>query len=230
MKEEKNIYLFHDKNVKFAFTKKSIDAKNILFLKENLEKYNFTVKKLSYGTQVHGTDVKEVDKVGNNYEEVDALVTNKKNIPLLIFTADCVPLIFYDLENKVVALAHAGWRGTYNNISKNVINVMIDKYNCSVSNIQVVIGPHIKVNNYEVSKDLIDKFASLDVPNYYKVNKNKFFLDLEQINIMLLKRMGIRGANIINTNFCTVDNNDKFYSYRQDGATAGRIGTVIELI
>ncbi|MBF0714191.1 peptidoglycan editing factor PgeF [Gemella sp. GH3] len=230
MKEEKNVYLFQDDNIKVVFTKRNIDAKNISFLKENLTKYNFTVENLSYSTQIHGVDVKVVDFVDDNLEEADGLVTNKDNIPLLIFTADCVPLVFYDSKKRVIALAHAGWRGTYKNISKNILAIMIDKYNCNISNINVIIGPHIKKKNYEVSKDLIDKFSVLNIPNYYEVCKNKFYLDLECINITMLERLGIKRNNIINTNFCTVEDNDKFYSYRQDNGTTSRIGTVIELI
>lgn len=47
-----------------------------------------------------------------------------KNVPLLIFTADCVPLVFYDKEKEAVALAHAGWRGTYDNIAEEIIEIL----------------------------------------------------------------------------------------------------------
>ena len=149
--------------------------------------------------------------------------------PLLIFTADCVPIVFYDKKQGVVALAHAGWRGTYGNIAGEMVNIMTDKYNCKVEDIKTIIGPSVSVDNYEVSYDLIEKFVVLEVPNYYKENDGKYYLDLWQLNKELLKKYGILEDNIKIIDFCTVRDNDKFYSYRLDNATPKRIGTIIQI-
>ena len=84
-----------------------------------------------YNTQVHGATVriiKTIDDKENNGEEADGLLTSLKNVPLLIFTADCVPLVFYDGEKRVVGLAHAGWRGTYDNIAGEIVEILIKDY------------------------------------------------------------------------------------------------------
>ena len=227
--EYNEIFNYEQGNVKYAFSKRNVNAKNIDDIKKVLEKFDYTTSNLIYTNQVHGNNVKVVNENSCLNEEFDALVTNKKNVPLMIFTADCVPLIFFDNNKEVIALAHAGWKGTFSKISQNVVEIMRDVYNCSVKNINVVIGPHITLNNYEVSKELVEKFAELNIPNYYKICDKKYYLDLATINIQVLENIGILSSNILNSNFCTVDNNDKFFSYRKDNGTENRIGTIIEL-
>lgn len=69
--------------------------------------------------QTHKTNILSVTKAdcGKNiwrerdYSDIDALVTNEKGVALVTHSADCCLLGFYDPKNKVIASAHAGWRG-----------------------------------------------------------------------------------------------------------------------
>lgn len=232
MREIVDGYLFNDDNIKIAFTNRSVDAKSSEDMKNFADKYGFNHNNIVYNTQVHGADVRIVlskADITDNGKEADGLITSLQATPLLIFTADCVPVIFYDKQQGVVALAHAGWRGTYANIAGKMVNIMIDKYSCKTENIKVIIGPSVSVDNYEVSHDLIEKFAVLEVQDYYKENGGKYYLDLWQLNKELLKKCGILEDNIKIIDFCTVRDNDKFFSYRLDNATPKRIGTIIQL-
>ena len=225
-------YLINDDNIKIAFTNRNVDAKNSEDMKNFSTKYEFNHDNIVYNTQVHGADVRIVeseDNVAENGKEADGLITSLQAIPLLIFTADCVPVVFYDKKQGVVALAHAGWRGTYGNIAGEMVNIMTGKYGCKVEDIKTIIGPSVSVDNYEVSYDLIEKFATLEVPNYYKEVDGKYYLDLWKLNKELLKKYGILEDNIKIIDFCTVRDNDKFFSYRLDDATPKRIGTIIQL-
>ena len=232
MREIVDGYLINDDNVKIAFTNRNVDAKSSEDMKRFSDKYGFNHDNIVYNTQVHGADVRIVetrDDFTGNGKEADGLITNLKNTPLLIFTADCVPVVFYDKKQGVVALAHAGWRGTYGNIAGEMVDIMIDKYGCEVVDIKTIIGPSVSVDNYEVSYDLIEKFSVLEVPNYYKEVAGKYYLDLWKLNKELLKKCGILEDNIKIIDFCTVRDNDKFFSYRLDNATPKRIGTIIQL-
>ena len=225
-------YLVNDDNVKIAFTNRNVDAKSSEDMKRFSDKYGFNHDNIVYNTQVHGADVRIVesgDDFTENGREADGLITNLRNTPLLIFTADCVPVVFYDKKQGVVALAHAGWRGTYRDIAGEMIDIMTGKYGCEVVDIKTIIGPSVSVDNYEVSYDLIEKFAVLEVPNYYKEIEGKYYLDLWKLNKELLKKCGILEDNIKIIDFCTVRDNDKFFSYRLDDATPKRIGTIIQL-
>ena len=225
-------YLINDDNIKIAFTNRKVDAKNSEDMKRFSDQYGFNHSNIIFNTQVHGADVRIVetkaDKVDNG-KEADGLVTSLQATPLLIFTADCVPIVFYDRKQGVVALAHAGWRGTYGNIAGEMVNIMTGRYNCKVENIKTIIGPSVSVDNYEVSYDLIEKFAALEVPSYYKENNGKYYLDLWQLNKELLRKCGILEDNIKIIDFCTVRDNNKFFSYRLDNATPKRIGTIIQI-
>ena len=232
MREIVDGYLFNDENIKIAFTNRSVDAKNSEDMKNFSDKYGFNHDNIVYNTQVHGADVRIVesgDDFTENGKEADGLITNLRNTPLLIFTADCVPIVFYDKKQGVVALAHAGWRGTYGNIAGEMVSIMRNKYGCKVGDVKTIIGPSVSVDNYEVSYDLIEKFAALEVQDYEKEVDGKYYLDLWQLNKELLKKCGILEDNIKIIDFCTVRDNDKFFSYRLDDATPKRIGTIIQL-
>ncbi len=232
MREIVDGYLINDDNIKIAFTNRNVDAKSSEDMKNFSEKYGFNHSNIVYNAQVHGADVRIVelgDDVAENGKEADGLITNLRNTPLLIFTADCVPVVFYDKNQGVVALAHAGWRGTYGNIAEEMVNIMTNKYGCKVEDIKTIIGPSVSVDNYEVSYDLIEKFAALEVQGYYKEVDDKYYLDLWKLNKELLKKCGILKDNIKIIDFCTVRDNDKFFSYRLDNATPKRIGTIIQL-
>ena len=225
-------YLVNDDNIKIAFTNRKIDAKNSEDMKRFSDEYGFNHNNIVFNTQVHGADVRIIESdsdLNENGKEADGLITNLAVTPLLIFTADCVPVVFYDKKQSVAALAHAGWRGTYGNIAGEMVNIMTGKYNCKVEDIKIIIGPSVSVDNYEVSYDLIEKFAALEVPNYYKENDGKYYLDLWQLNKELLRKCGILENNIKIIHFCTVRDNDKFFSYRLDNATPKRNGTIIQI-
>ena len=232
MREIVDGYLINDDNVKIAFTNRNVDAKSSEDMKRFSDKYGFNYDNIVYNTQVHGADVRIVesgDDFTENGKEADGLITNLRNTPLLIFTADCVPVVFYDKKQGVVALAHAGWRGTYGNIAGEMVDIMTDKYGCEVVDIKTIIGPSVSVDNYEVSYDLIEKFSALEVQGYYKEVDGKYYLDLWKLNKELLKKCGILEDNIKIIDFCTVRDNDKFFSYRLENATSKRIGTIIQL-
>ena len=232
MREIVDGYLVNDDNVKIAFTNRNVDAKSSEDMKRFSDKYGFNHDNIVYNTQVHGAGVRIVESeadISDNGKEADGLITNLRNTPLLIFTADCVPVVFYDKKQGVVALAHAGWRGTYGNIAGEMVNIMVANYGCKVEDIKIIIGPSVSVDNYEVSYDLIEKFAALEVQGYYKEVDGKYYLDLWKLNKELLKKCGILEDNIKIIDFCTIRDNDKFFSYRLDNATSKRIGTVIQL-
>lgn len=232
MQERENGYFLEDDDVKVLFTKRNVDAKSREDVKKICEEYDFNYNNLAFNTQVHGAKVriiKSKEELANNGSDADGLVTSLEKTPLLIFTADCVPLVFYDKTQRVVALAHAGWRGTYDNIAKEIVEILVENYYSKVEDIKVIIGPSVSGENYEVSKELIEKFSVHGIADYYKKREESYYLDLWAVNKGLLINTGVLEENIILMNLCTVRDNDKFFSYRLDKQTQKRIGTFIEL-
>jgi len=216
-----------------AVTHKRLDAK----LKEDMKKVcdgcSFTFENMTSNIQIHSDIVNVVDESSIcDKEEGDALVTNLKNVPLLIFTADCVPISIIDNVNKAIGLVHAGWRGTYEQISMKTIEKMQELYNSKPEDLVCIIGPSIGPCCYEVSKDLIDKFVDRfekTTDNIYESHDESVFLNLWSVNKSILKNSGVKEENIHNMNLCTSCRSDEFYSYRKDDKTLGRIGTILEI-
>ncbi|NLC23617.1 MAG: hypothetical protein GX776_03975, partial [Oxalobacter sp.] len=60
--------------------------------------------------QVHGTQVVQAGAV-SGLPEADASFSTNPHAVCLVQTADCLPVLFCDVTGRVVAAAHAGWRG-----------------------------------------------------------------------------------------------------------------------
>ncbi len=220
--------------VKLIITKKPINAKDKNELMSVCRKNSISIENLASNIQVHSSDIKIVnfDNIHKKVE-ADALMTNQKGIPLLVFTADCGQIAFIDKSKKVIALAHAGWKGTHNKITKNVIENMKNVYKSDVDDIVCVVGPMIRECCYEVSKELIDKFKLNlleESKDCYVIKGEKGYLDLAKINKQTLLSCGIKKENIIDTNKCTSCSDSEFYSYRKDNKTDKRIGMIMEII
>ena len=109
--------------VNLVITTTNIDAKNEDDLFKTFSKDEFNLINLTRNSQIHSSIVNKIDEknIGQRIDG-DALITNVKEVPLLILTADCVPVVIIDPKNKAVGVAHAGWRGTYDKICKNIIS------------------------------------------------------------------------------------------------------------
>jgi polyphenol oxidase len=166
--------------------------------------------------QIHSNKFHYIDKNNNNNKKFvgDALITNQKNVPIGVLTADCTPILVYDKNKSMVAAIHAGWKGAYTGIVKNVIKFMLKK-GCYQNTITAVIGPCISIKNYEVKKDFIDKFIKKDQRNkiFFKKIKNKTYFSLNKYIYNELERLNIKNIETINKNTFDIKNN--FFSARR---------------
>jgi YfiH family protein len=169
---------------------------------------------------VHGNIVC-VAKPGN--QTGDALVTDEKGLTLAIGAADCYPLLFHDPKNNVIGAAHAGWKGTLARIAKNTIEEM-EKLGAERNEIRVAIGPGISGKNYEVSDEVIQKFAAEGFPSSCWDGRH---LDLLEANKFVLRESGMAEEHVWALGRCTTE--DDFFSYRRDKGVTGRMWATIML-
>jgi YfiH family protein len=173
--------------------------------------------------QVHDNKVLIADKP-QRAEGYDAIITSKKNIFVMVATADCTPILIYDSKNEAVAAIHAGWRGTVAKIVADTLATMNNHFGTKGEDCFAFIGACICEKEFEVGEEVAEKFSN-ELKRFDPVNK--FFVDLKKANCEQLKAAGVPEKNIEVSDFCTIADNDKFYSYRKEKGKTGRMYTII---
>ena len=208
----------------------------------------FQLEDWTCGEQVHSSNVAIVraDDKGKGsrdresaFQDTDGLLTNVPGVLLASYYADCVPLYFHDPVNKVVGLAHAGWKGTVASIAVRMIECMEDTYGSRREDIHTAIGPSIGSCCYEVDDRVMSHVYDLEKAilgneqdgNCFYTTKSdgKSMLNLKEMNRQIMIKAGILPSHIECTSWCTSCSNDLFFSYRKDGGTTGRMASWIGL-
>jgi len=161
--------------------------------------------------------------------QADAITTNKAGIFLLMLFADCVPILIFDQTNDSIGIAHAGWKGTLNEVVFQLINTMKKKYGSKPQNLKAVIGPAICQDHYEVGEEIAEKAKVVfqQDSDVVKVIEGHCFLDLAHANHLKLTQSGI--TEVENLNICTACQNDDWFSHRGENGKTGRFAAVIGL-
>lgn len=168
--------------------------------------------------QIHGSNIKKVGRSdgGKVVAQVDGLVTNDRELFLGVNVADCVPLFFYDPENRVVAVVHAGWKGVMENIANKAVKKLLDT-GSDPKDILVAIGPHISGCCYVVNSYRVGLFQSLFQDDRVVFKQfDKWYIDLGMANRLQLLSSGILDSHIEAPITCTSCQNDIFFSFRKD--------------
>lgn len=190
--------------------------------------------------QVHGTRVHVVSRSDagcgaleqdSAIPECDALLCNSPGLFLAEFFADCFPLYFFDPVRRVIALAHAGWKGTIGRIAAQTLKEMNRCFACRYDDIRVFIGPGIGPCCFEIQPDLAHRVAA-EFPGDSRVLRNdagRTTWDLALTNTLIMSSMGVKLENIENCGLCTSCHPQLFYSFRRDEGKTGRMGALIGL-
>ncbi len=162
------------------------------------------------------------------YYDTDGIITNEKEIALPIITADCIACMIFDPVKKVIANVHSGWRGTVQRIIGKAIKMLVEKYNCNPKDIICCIAPSILKCHFEVQeevKDIFEKefssYLGKDIISKNMEKENSYFIDTVLINRLMLKDLGLKEENIIESKICTVCHQE-FHSYRREKELSGR--------
>ncbi|MFC3344138.1 peptidoglycan editing factor PgeF [Paenibacillus abyssi] len=193
--------------------------------------------------QVHGCRVRQVTSAdrGSGREnragaiaDCDALMTNETGVLLTSFYADCVPIYYVDPVCRVIALAHAGWKGTVLEIARMTVESMKDAYGSEPKDIFAAIGPSIGQCCYEVDQPVIERVeplvqrlsTELEVSPAEMMLENgegKARLNLKEINRQIMIKAGILPTHIELTERCTGCRTDLFFSHRMEDGKTGRM-------
>ncbi len=195
-----------------------------------LSKQSHETKVLKVGTKDRGKGITK----DRDYEGIDALITDEEGIILSCFSADCVPILFYDPIHKAVGACHSGWRGTKGKILQNVVEEMRKHFSSNPAEILIAIGPSICKEQYVVSEDLALSFLE-DYPDLgedtaspiQRISKDKFQLDLWDLNRRIALDCGIKEEHISISGYCTMENPELFFSHRYSQGRRGLQGAFI---
>ncbi|OON92932.1 MAG: hypothetical protein ATN33_06325 [Epulopiscium sp. Nele67-Bin001] len=189
--------------------------------------------------QTHKCEVLQVsyDDLGNGilsankFKDIDAIYTTDKGVTLVTYYADCVPLFFYAPKHHIIGIAHAGWRGTFGEIGKRMATIWHEKHCIPYEDMEVVIGPSICKNCFEVHTDVSDIFMQKEIFEQFVVPSSiegKFNIDLWACNKKSLESVGINKISIANR--CTCCEEDNFFSHRRSLGIRGSLAAFMGLI
>lgn len=169
--------------------------------------------------QVHGNTVRVVTSPGT-VEACDGLVTDTPGVLLSIGTADCAAVLLADVEAGVVGACHSGWRGTVANIVAETVDAMTG-LGAVPRRIAAYVSPCISLDAFEVGPEVAEQFDAAYV--HHRDDWDRPHVDLKAVLRDQLRDTGVPDERIDVSPYCTVQNNDDFYSYRAGNGTTGRM-------
>jgi polyphenol oxidase len=166
--------------------------------------------------QVHGTAVNVIARVtGSGGEpvplEADGHATTQRGVGALVMAADCLPVAL-GCEGAV-AMVHAGWRGLATGVLEQ--GVLALRELAGEQEIEAIVGPGAGVCCYAVGVEVHEAFGG--------GGRAAGHIDLRAIAHERLAAAGV--GHVRDVEACTICD-PRFFSYRREGARAGRQGGV----
>ncbi len=194
-----------------------------------LKKARTVQPKIIIPNQEHTSNIAIVDNLWDTKKDffsTDGIIITVPNVPVILCFADCVPVILYSQKDNVLAVLHAGWRGTALGIIKKACKIMIKDMQIHPKDISVAIGACISKCCFDVSSEVKEALECSLEGRYEDISiGNK--MDLKKINAYQAIESGIMDIDVME--YCTSCSNDLFYSYRKDNQTLMRHGVVAQL-
>jgi polyphenol oxidase len=146
----------------------------------------------------------------------DAIVTRTPGLAVGVSTADCGPVLLADAQARVVAAAHAGWRGALAGVVEATIAAM-ESLGAARARMVAALGPMIRQENYEVGPELVAAFREVDAGNarFFAPSRRAghALFDLAGYVAARLAQSGI--ATFDDVGLCTYADAARFFSYRR---------------
>ncbi|TVP57421.1 MAG: laccase domain-containing protein [Gemmatimonadales bacterium] len=142
----------------------------------------------------------------------DAHLTREPGLLLTVALADCVPIFVVAPERRVIALVHAGWRGSAAGILEHTIHSFQTRFGVDPEALHLHLGPAIGADAYEVGPEV---FRGLGLPD----PGGPALLDLRGVLVERAERAGVDRRQITRTERGTL-RDPRFFSHR--GGDTGR--------
>ena len=207
--------------------------------------------------QVHGCDVLKLEPGAAQGLSADACVATTPGVVCTIMVADCLPVLFAHPKWRVVAAAHAGWRGLAGTHGQGVLETTFARFVAEVqaasaqkaikneeictpesiaSEMQVWLGPCIGPEAFEVGDEVRAAFCDLQpqAATCFAPGQapGKWWADLAGLARLRLQQLGLNHiyGNDSSRQWCTVSQPARFFSHRRDAAVLGSTGRMAACI
>ena len=166
--------------------------------------------------QIHSNIAVTADGPFAARPEADGIVTRTPGLACGALSADCAPILLADGEARVVASAHAGWKGALGGIVAAAVQAMVAA-GARRERIVAAVGPCIGQASYEVGAEFVDRF-SLEAPGSERFfapgrTPEKRQFDLPGFVLQRLAESGVERAEWIGHDTCAEEN--LFFSNRR---------------
>jgi YfiH family protein len=171
------------------------------------------VRRLIRGYQVHGTVVGRVFADGARQPtlQADGHAVAAPAVAAMVLTADCVPVVLG--ADGAVAALHAGWRGLAAGVLEEGVRALREVGGRGEA--VAFVGPCAGACCYEVGEEVHAAFGG--------AHRDGRLIDLRAIAHERLLAAGV--ARVRDVAACTICE-QRYFSYRREGARAGRQGAV----
>jgi len=187
--------------------------------------------------QVETAGGPEVGKHSDSEPEpkCDALLARVDRVLLAVQTADCLPILIGDTRSGAMAAIHAGWRGTAARITERTVADLMRNLGVNPRDAVAALGPVACGRCYEVGPEVVERFKQ-EFGYWKKLLKpigsgDKAYLDIRAANIQQLEFCGFTPDRIHIAPYCTMHQNELFFSYRLEGGGGTRpVGRLLSVI
>ena len=158
------------------------------------------------GYQIHSATALTAEAPwGTSRPEGDAVVTRTPGLVCGALAADCAPVLLADTQARVVASAHAGWKGALGGVVESAVAAM-EALGARPDRIVAAVGPCIGQDSYEVGLEFRDRFAGDDpeAERFFRpgASADKRLFDLPGYVLERLARAGVRETEWIGGDTC----------------------------
>lgn len=184
-------------------------------------------RELVFGQQVHGRKVQLVTGPSargrdKGLRQTDGMVTTTPGVAIAMMGADCLPVLL--VGDGVVGAAHVGRAGLALRVVGEVLAVMRAE---GAGDVVARIGPGICGRCYEVPVALADAVERESPGSRATTRRHGPSIDLVVGVRRQLTDAGV--TDVVAVGGCTLEQPDRFFSYRRDGITGRHAGVAVLL-
>jgi YfiH family protein len=148
--------------------------------------------------------------------QADAVVSAASGVVCGALAADCAPILLADPQARVVAAAHAGWKGALTGVVEATVSRM-ESLGADRNRLRAAVGPCIGPRSYEVGVEFLERFTHFDPASgrFFSAGAaaDKRQFDLPAFVLARLAAAGVSACEWVGRDTCAEA--DRFYSNRR---------------